>query len=70
MDFLEIANARQSCRSYDSRPVEDEKLNVVLEAVRLAPSACNSQPYHLTVCKGEAAKAASLNGSSFSGTSW
>ena len=58
MDFLEIANARQSCRSYDSRPVEDEKLNAVLEAVRLAPSACNSQPYHLTVCKGEAAKAA------------
>lgn len=46
MDFLEIANARQSCRSYDSRPVEDEKLNAVLEAVRLAPSACNSQPYH------------------------
>lgn len=58
MDFLEIANARQSCRSYDPRPVEDEKLNAVLEAVRLAPSACNSQPYHLTVCKGEAAKAA------------
>ena len=55
MDFLEIANARQSCRSYDSRPVEEEKLNAVLEAVRLAPSACNSQPYHLTVCKGEAA---------------
>ena len=45
MDFLEIANARQSCRSYDSRPVEEEKLNAVLEAVRLAPSACNSQPY-------------------------
>lgn len=58
MDFLEIANARQSCRSYDPRPVEEEKLNAVLEAVRLAPSACNSQPYHLTVCKGEAAKAA------------
>ncbi len=57
MDFLEIANARQSCRSYDPRPVEEEKLNAVLEAVRLAPSACNSQPYHLTVCKGEAAKA-------------
>lgn len=52
MDFLEIANARQSCRSYDSRPVEEEKLNAVLEAVRLAPSACNSQPYHLTVAKG------------------
>ena len=59
MDFLEIANARQSCRSYDpSRAVEQEKLDAVLEAVRLAPSACNGQPYRLTVCKGEAALAA------------
>jgi nitroreductase len=58
MDFLEIANTRQSCRSYDeSRPVEQEKLDAVLEAVRLAPSACNGQPYHLTVCRGETAKA-------------
>ena len=58
MNFLEIANTRQSCRSYDeSRPVEQEKLDAVLEAVRLAPSACNGQPYHLTVCRGETAKA-------------
>ena len=58
MDFLEIANARQSCRSYDgTRPVEPEKLNAVLEAARLAPSACNGQPYHFTVCRGETAKA-------------
>lgn len=58
MDFLEIARQRQSCRSYDvTRPVEQEKLDAVLEAVRLAPSACNGQPYRLTVCRGEAAKA-------------
>ena len=58
MNFLEIANARQSCRSYDeARPVEQEKLEAILEAARLAPSACNGQPYHLTVCKGETAKA-------------
>lgn len=58
MDFLSIAKTRQSCRSYDeSRPVEEEKLQAVLEAVRLAPSACNGQPYHLTVCRGETAKA-------------
>ena len=58
MDFLEIAKTRQSCRSYDAqRPVEEEKLETVLEAVRLAPSACNGQPYHLTVCRGEAAGA-------------
>lgn len=58
MNFTEIANARQSCRSYDeSRPVEQEKLDAVLEAARLAPSACNGQPYHFTVCRGETAKA-------------
>ena len=57
MDFLEIANKRQSCRSYDeARLVEREKLDAVLEAVRLAPSACNGQPYKLTVCKGDTAK--------------
>ena len=61
MDFLKIANARQSCRSYDeSRPVEEEKLAALLEAARLAPSACNGQPYRLTVCKGEIAKEVAL----------
>lgn len=58
MNFMEIALARQSCRRYDeSRSVEEEKLLAVLEAARLAPSACNGQPYHLTVCRGETAKA-------------
>ena len=57
MNFTEIAKARQSCRSYDeTRAVEEEKLQAVLEAARLAPSACNGQPYHLTVCCGNAAK--------------
>ena len=57
MDFLAIANARYSCRKYDPhRPVEPEKIDAILEAVRLAPSACNSQPYHLTVCRGDTAK--------------
>ena len=57
MDFLQIAQTRQSCRSYDeTRPVEKEKLDAVLEAARLAPSACNGQPYKLTVCQGNAAK--------------
>ncbi len=58
MNFAEIAMNRQSCRSYDAeRAVEQEKLDAILEAVRLAPSACNGQPYHLTVCKGNTAKA-------------
>ena len=59
MNFTEIAETRQSCRSYDeTRPVEQAKLDAILNAARLAPSACNGQPYHLTVCRGEAAKAA------------
>ena len=57
MNFYEIAQNRQSCRAYDtSRAVEEDKLNAILEAVRLSPSACNGQPYHLTVCRGEVAK--------------
>ena len=61
MDFLEIAKARQSCRSYEEgRPVEPEKLQRVLEAARLSPSACNGQPYLLTVCTGEKAKEVAL----------
>ena len=58
MSFLEIANRRQSCRNYNSeKEVETEKLEAVLEAGRIAPSACNGQPYHFTVCRGESAKA-------------
>lgn len=57
MDFRNIILERQSCRSYDvTKDVEEEKLQFLLEAVRLAPSACNGQPYHLTVCRGEKAK--------------
>ena len=57
MDFLEIANKRQSCRRFDpTRPVEREKLEKIIEAGILSPSACNGQPYHFTVCEGEAAK--------------
>ena len=57
MNFTEIALERQSCRSYAAdRAVEDKKLQAILEAARLAPSACNGQPYHLTVCHGELAQ--------------
>lgn len=58
MNFTEIAENRQSCRSYDpERVVEQEKLDRILESARLAPSACNGQPYAITVCRGEAAAA-------------
>ena len=57
MNFTEIAQNRQSCRAYDAeRAVEQEKLDKILEAARLSPSACNGQPYFITVCKGDAAK--------------
>ena len=58
MNFSEIAKSRQSCRKYNpERAVEEEKLNAVIESARLSPSACNAQPYHITVCRGESAKA-------------
>lgn len=57
MDFIEIANNRQSCRKYDTKKqVEKSKVDAVIEAGRLAPSACNSQPYSFTVCMGKKAK--------------
>lgn len=57
MNFTEIAKNRYSCRNYDStRVVEDEKIKAILESAILSPSACNGQPYHFTVCKGEMAK--------------
>jgi nitroreductase len=57
MNFSEIAKTRQSCRIYDNtKNVEDEKIQAILESAILSPSACNAQPYHFTVCKGEKAK--------------
>lgn len=50
MDFLQLVASRQSDRAYDaSRPVEREKLERILEAARLAPSACNAQPWKFVV---------------------
>lgn len=57
MNFTEIAQNRQSCRNYNAdKMVENEKIERILEAAALSPSACNGQPYQITVCKGEAAK--------------
>lgn len=48
--FLDLVKSRQSDRAYDaSRTVEPEKLERILEAGRLAPSACNAQPWHFVV---------------------
>ncbi len=58
MNFTEIAQTRQSCRKYDStKAVEQAKLDAILNVARLSPSACNGQPYHITVCTGDTAQA-------------
>ena len=56
MEFDQLMRMRQSCRSYDpERKLSREQMMTILEAGRLAPSACNAQPYHFTVCAGSAA---------------
>lgn len=49
MDFLTLANKRQSVRGYLDKPVEEEKIKRCLEAARLSPSACNAQPWKFIV---------------------
>lgn len=50
MDFLEFVSTRQSVRAFDTeRQVEKEKIERIVSAARLAPSACNAQPWHLIV---------------------
>lgn len=57
MDFLSLARMRYSVRDYQPRPVEDEKLRTVLEAGRIAPSACNLQPWVFIVVRDTEVKA-------------
>ena len=49
MNFLDLARFRQSERAYDSRPVPRDLIDRCVEAARLAPSACNSQPWSFIV---------------------
>ena len=49
MEFLELVQKRYSVRAYKSGPVEEDKLQKVLEAARLAPTAVNTQPFQLIV---------------------
>ena len=49
MDLLNLIKHRQSARDFLDRPVEREKIMMCLEAARLAPSACNSQPWKFVV---------------------
>jgi nitroreductase len=62
MTFQELINLRQSVRKYSETPVEREKIEKIIEAVHIAPSACNSQPWKIIIVdnqelKNEVAKA-------------
>ena len=56
MNFLELARSRYSVRKYASQNVEREKLDYIMECARLAPSACNRQPWTIYVVEDSAAK--------------
>ena len=53
MDFLNIAKQRFSVRSYTDQAVEKEKLDKILEAAHVAPTAANLQPVHLIVVQSK-----------------
>lgn len=55
MDFMELAKKRFSVRKYTDQQVEQSKLDVLLEAARLAPTGCNYQPQRIYVLQSEAA---------------
>ena len=57
MGFLELIKKRYSVRAYKSDLVEDDKLQKVLEAARLAPTACNLQPFQFIVIHTEGKEA-------------
>ena len=52
-DFIELCKRRQSCRDFADRPVEHEKLAQCIEAARLNPSGCNSQPWSFVVVENQ-----------------
>ena len=53
MSFAELVKQRYSVRKYDSRPIEQEKMDQILEAGRLAPTAVNYQPQRILVVQGD-----------------
>ena len=57
MEFKEVIRERFSCRKYSAREIEREKLDAVLEAGRMAPTAKNLQEQHIYVAQSEEALA-------------
>ncbi len=56
MNLLELVKQRYSCRNYQEKCVEQEKLDYIMECVRLAPSAVNKQPWMFHIIRDEADK--------------
>ena len=53
MTFQELAHARYSVRAFQNKPIADAHLQLILEAGRVAPTACNNQPQKIYVAKSE-----------------
>lgn len=53
MDFLELAKERYSVRKFSDKKIETEKIDLILQAGRLAPTACNNQPQRILVLDNE-----------------
>ena len=53
MDLLELLKKRYSVRKFEDKKVEKEKLDLILEAARVAPTACNFQPQRILVLDNE-----------------
>ncbi len=57
MEYMDVVKERYSCKKYDSRPIEKEQLDAILQAGRLAPTAKNLQEQHVYVLQSEQALA-------------
>jgi len=53
MNLLSLIKSRYSCRSYEARAIETEKMSYVMECVRMAPSAVNRQPWRFHIVEGD-----------------
>ena len=55
MDFIALAQKRYSVRKFSDKPVEKEKLDLILKAAQIAPTACNNQPQRILVIESDEA---------------
>ena len=58
MEVVEAIRARRAKRAFQDKPVEDDKIDALVEAVRLSASCNNNQPWRIVICKGKEALAA------------